>query len=77
MAEEGEKKSNTYVVSFFFFFFFFISYGNFYLLGSFLVNKNSAHMLSSLEKLELGINKLFFPVKKKKNHAAKEKAGCH
>lgn len=34
-------------------------------------------MLSSLEKLELGINKLFFPVKKKKNHAAKEKAGCH
>lgn len=35
----------------------------FYLLGSYLVNKFFVHMLSSLKKLELGINKLFFPVK--------------
>lgn len=36
----------------------------FYLLGSYLVNKISVHMLSSLKKSELGINKLFFfPVK--------------
>lgn len=30
-------------------------------------------MLSSLEKLELGINKLFFPVKKKKKSCRKRK----
>lgn len=58
-------------------FFFFISYGNFYLLGSFVLNQNAVRTLSSPEKLDLGLNKLFFPVKKKKkNHSAKEQAGC-
>jgi len=71
---EGGKKNQTHM--FFCFSFFFISYGNFYLLGSFLVKKNFVPMLPSLEKLELGINKLFFPVKKR-NRAAKVKAGCH
>lgn len=47
----------------FFHFSSFTSYENFYLLGSYLVNKIFVHMLSSLKKLQLGINKLFFPVK--------------
>lgn len=47
----------------------------FYLLGSYLVNKISVHMLSSLKKSELGINKLFFfscknPVVLQKNRLA-------
>lgn len=58
--KKGEK-SNTYVLSFFFFLF---PMRFFFLLGSFLVNKIFVRMLSSLKKLELGINKLFFSVKK-------------
>lgn len=58
--KKGEKIK--YICSFIFLLF--ISYENFYLLGSYLVNKIFVHMLSSLKKLELGISKLFFPLKK-------------
>lgn len=38
----------------------------------FLANKIFVHMLSSLETLEFGINKLFFPVKKKSCRKSKD-----
>lgn len=60
----------------FFHFSSFISYENFYLLGSYLVNKIFVHTLSSLKKLELGINKFIFSCKKP-DHSAEEQAGCH
>lgn len=44
---------------------FFFPRGIFIRWEDFLANKIFVHMLSSLETLEFGINKLFFPVLKK------------